>query len=152
MGRIAINANRHVQSYARYGHPVFPDRISNYPGPLGGVHAALARFHEVHWILFVPCDAPALPWDLGVRLRGAATRAQAPIACAADPVRHHPTFALIRPFLAAALEDYRGHGERKVWPFYAACGVAVETWESAEPFLNLNREEDLAAQGLYNSS
>src|SRR5690606_37051954 len=68
---VLINANR---SQARYRQlaPVIGDAQADFQGPLAGMLAGLtAARHD--WVLFVPCDGPALPLDLMTRFRAAIT-------------------------------------------------------------------------------
>ncbi len=73
MDEILINANR---SQARYQAlaPVIGDDNPDYLGPLAGMQAGLAAARH-NWVLFVPCDGPALPRDLMARFRAALTPA-----------------------------------------------------------------------------
>lgn len=59
---VAVNANRNQDTYGKYGQ-VFGDVIENFPGPLGGIHAAMAQLNA-EWYGFVPCDCPNLPHNL----------------------------------------------------------------------------------------
>jgi molybdenum cofactor guanylyltransferase len=71
---LAINANRHLEAYARFGVPVWPDAEADYPGPLAGMLAGLQAC-TTEWLVTVPCDTPALPPDLVARLFAAAQAA-----------------------------------------------------------------------------
>lgn len=100
-----ISANRNPAQYAAYGLPVLADRGG--AGPLAGLAALLAAATQ-DWLLCVPCDAPALPADLGARLYRAAQAAGAPAAYLHDGQGPQPTFCLVRRELAgAALEAAR---------------------------------------------
>jgi molybdopterin-guanine dinucleotide biosynthesis protein A len=54
--RILISANRHLDAYAAYGHPVLPDSLPDYPGPLAGLLAGMQAAPDSH-LLMLPCDA-----------------------------------------------------------------------------------------------
>jgi molybdopterin-guanine dinucleotide biosynthesis protein A len=94
-GRVLISANRHLDDYRRFGHPVLEDTLPDYPGPLAGILAGLEALEAltaataasaaassstapstVHdhdhgdddWLLVVSGDSPWLPEDLLARL------------------------------------------------------------------------------------
>ena len=41
VGAIVVNANRNVERYAALGHPVVPDDVGGFAGPLAGLHAGI---------------------------------------------------------------------------------------------------------------
>src|SRR4030065_2419324 len=41
---LALNSNAVPGTFADYGLPVIPDRLSGFLGPLGGIHAGLAQY------------------------------------------------------------------------------------------------------------
>lgn len=45
-GRILISANRHLDDYRRLGHPVLPDPLPDFPGPLAGILAGLMALSD----------------------------------------------------------------------------------------------------------
>ena len=67
VGTLLINANRNADRYAAFAHPVIPDAIEGYAGPLAGLHAGM-RAAATPWIVTAPCDSPFLPEDLVARL------------------------------------------------------------------------------------
>ncbi len=67
---VAINANRHLDDYAAFGAPVWPDDVEGRPGPLAGFLSALVRC-PTPWLLTVPCDTPRFPADLAERMTAA---------------------------------------------------------------------------------
>lgn len=95
-GRILISANRHLDDYRRLGHPVLPDPLPDFPGPLAGILAGLTALSDAgsaggtagtgaldaarhppgergdgfgaDWLLVVGGDSPWLPIDLLDRL------------------------------------------------------------------------------------
>ena len=106
---VLINANR---SQARYRQlaPVIGDAQADFQGPLAGMLAGLtAARHD--WVLFVPCDGPALPLDLMTRFRAAITP-DTDLVVAHDGEHLQPVVALLRralrPSLSQALADEIG--------------------------------------------
>ncbi|MCC6008808.1 MAG: molybdenum cofactor guanylyltransferase, partial [Rhodobacteraceae bacterium] len=70
---LALNANGPASRFAGHGLPVLPDPVPDWPGPLGGILAAMlwARGLGAREVLTAPADAPFLPRDL-VAILGAA--------------------------------------------------------------------------------
>jgi molybdenum cofactor guanylyltransferase len=141
-GLIAINANRNLANYAKWGHPVWPDASQDFAGPLAGFQTALqhALAHPsphglpFAYLLVVPCDSPLFALDLLQRLAIGLTHAKADIAMAAieetvetnltqeaatdkpSDVRKlwaQPVFCLIRTSLLGSLRTYMAAGGRK---------------------------------------
>ncbi|MEQ8818598.1 MAG: molybdenum cofactor guanylyltransferase MobA [Thalassobaculum sp.] len=150
VGPMVLNANGDPARFAGYGLPVAADPVEGFAGPLAGVLAGLdwaAGQAGVDWIVTVPTDAPAFPEDLVARLFAALEGGGAEIACAASGGRHHPVFGLWPVALRAALrEALIGRDVRKVDVFTADYRLAVADWpaEPIDPFLNVNRPEELA--------
>jgi len=135
-----ISANRNLDQYLSYGHPVYPDRHPGYQGPLAGIAAGLA--HARHdWLLVVPCDVAALPVDFAARLFAASAGAEA--VCACDAGRQHPSMLLLQTALYPRLEEFL-HGESRRIRDWLACLTLREVCFPT-PFANLNSPEDLAA-------
>ena len=116
-------------------------------GPLAGLQSALAFAiaRRAPFVLTMPCDAPYLPRDLGVRLRADLAEGHG-VAMARSLGRLHPTCALWRADAAAALPAYRDAGGASLKGFAAAIGLTIVDWDTAsDPFVNLNTPEDLTA-------
>ena len=114
----AINANRHLDDYAQWGSPVWPDTLPEQPGPLAGMLAGL-RHCATPYLLTVPCDAPHFPLDLAERMAQALETAGGDIAVASPPdenraLRRQPVFALMPVSLADPMESFIRSGGRKV--------------------------------------
>jgi len=140
---IAINANRELERYQAFGHPVLTDTLKDFPGPLAGVLAGM------HWgqsqgcshILSVASDTPFFPMDLAARME--ATPATIRMAATLDPERgilRQPTFALWPVQLADDLENALKEGLRKIVLWANRHGVEEVVFEPdpIDPFFNLN--------------
>lgn len=139
---IAINANRSTERYARYGHPVIPDRMDGFQGPLAGMASALESA-ATEFVLFVPCDSPLVDASLGPRLHAVLAERGADIAVAHDGERMHPVFVLLRRTVRSGLEDFLARGERKIDRWFAEENTEVVDFSDLpDMFLNVNREED----------
>lgn len=152
VARMLLNANGDPARFAGYPLPVVADPVDGFAGPLAGVLAGLdwaaANAPEAAWIVTVPTDAPAFPLDLVDRLHAALARDRAELACASSGGRHHPVFGLWPVALRAALrEALIGRDVRKVDVFTAGYRMAVADWpvEPVDPFLNVNRPDELEA-------
>ncbi len=117
---ITINANRNQERYKTYGS-VFGDHIQDYPGPLGGMHAALHHLNN-EWIGFVPCDCPQLPADLISRM-AAACQSDTDIAVAHDGEHIQPVVTLLNRRILPKLEHFLANGDRKIILLYKQCNM-----------------------------
>lgn len=143
VGRLLINANRNLETYARYGVPVVPDSISGYQGPLAGISSALSVI-ETPFLLTAPCDSPLLAPDLAACMYRSLAAAGADLAVAHDGERQQPVFLLLRRELAADLRDYLEGGDRKIDLWFARHRVAnADLSHRRDSFVNIN---DLAEQ------
>ena len=142
---LAINANQNLDRYAAFGHPVVPDAVGGFAGPLAGLHAGLANApHPL--VATVPCDSPFLPRDLVARLSTALAAHDAQLAVAKTFDQPHPVFCLVRrdvlPHLAAFLDG----GGRKIDAWYATLRVVEVAFDDeADAFRNINTADELAA-------
>ena len=57
VGEVMINANRNLSAYESMGAAVWPDALSDYPGPLAGFLAGLEHC-ATPFLATVPCDSP----------------------------------------------------------------------------------------------
>lgn len=139
VGAVLINCNRNAEAYARFGCPLFPDRLADFPGPLAGLHAA-CHAAQTPLILTVPCDSPFLPSDLAEKLLAALPGNDAAVAAGE---RREPVFALYRASLLPRLETFLAGGGRKVgqWQGELHCGIG-DFSEQAEVFRNFNTADD----------
>ena len=145
-----INANGDARRYQPFGLPVVADNIGDNPGPLAGILACLDYLAEQHQqvsvLLSCATDAPFIPTDLAARLCAGLKAENAVLAQASSHGRRHPVFGLWpvaqRARLRQALQQ---DGIRKIDDFTALYPVAiVDFTEQPDPFLNLNRPEDIA--------
>ena len=147
VGPLAVNANRHLDRYATFGVPVWPDATADRPGPLAGLLAGLQRC-ATPWLLSVPCDSPNFPTDLAARLAAAAVQADAEVAIAVTPeaggsLRPQPVFCLLRRELCAALQDFLAGGQRRVERFTGQRREARVRFDDAAAFVNANTADEL---------
>jgi molybdopterin-guanine dinucleotide biosynthesis protein A len=146
VGSVLVNANRNVERYAEFGHPVIRDAIEGYAGPLAGLHAGM-RAARSRWIVTSPCDSPFLPRDLVARLWNALQQARggpAQLAVARTGGNQpHPVFALVDRNLLASLESFLAAGQRKIDAWYAPLHVAEVDFPDESAFRNINTQEEL---------
>lgn len=148
VGHVLINANRHLETYQRFGVPICSDAISGFVGPLAGIHAALLQT-TTPYLVSAPCDSPLLPKDLVTRLALAINQhdADAAVAVTGDPdqVQRHPVFLLLKSELRNSLEHYLGSGGRKVDDWLASLKCIDVQFDDEMAFTNVNTPEDIAA-------
>ena len=146
---LAINANRHLPSYAAWGWPVWPDDDpAAFHGPLAGWQTGL-RHCPTPWLLSVPCDTPDFPEDLiaqMVQTQGQ-TGAALVLAASQDAAgRHpHPVFALLHTDLLPSLNAFVHDGGRRVMAWCEAQAPAWTVFDVGpehDPFANLNSQAD----------
>jgi molybdopterin-guanine dinucleotide biosynthesis protein A len=140
---ILINANRNIDAYEVFGHPVIRDRIEGFAGPLAGLHAGLSRAaHPL--VATVPCDSPFLPLDLVARLSRTLRDANAELAVARTFDQPHPVFALVRRSVLPHLTRFLEQGGRKIDAWYASLkAIEVAFDDEADAFRNINTTDEL---------
>lgn len=138
---LVISANRNLEFYHAYGHPVLPDSLPGFPGPLAGVLTAMQSV-EADWLLVAPCDTPHLPPDLAPRLLAAARDAQVPLAVAADNARLHHSCFIVHTAQREDLAAFLARGERAVRQWHAGMPSTQVQFDAA-CFANFNRPQDL---------
>lgn len=138
VGPVLISANRNLDRYASFGHPVLPDTVGGFLGPLAGVLSAL-ECSTTDFLLTVPCDAPLLAPDLAGRMLDASVAVDAELVVAADGVRRHPVFLLLRAGVAPSLRAYLSGGGRKIDTWFARLRVAEADFSDVpDTFVNVN--------------
>jgi molybdopterin-guanine dinucleotide biosynthesis protein A len=150
VGKLIINANRHLDVYEALGAPVIPDEISGFAGPLAGLHAGLSRC-QTPYLVTAPCDSPFLPMNLVDKLSEALMAAQADIAVAVtgdnETQQRHPVFCLLSAHLKNDLADYLGKGGRKMDAWFAMHRQAEVHFSDETAFVNMNTLTDLQDWG-----
>ena len=138
----AISANGDPARFARFGLPVLPDSVPDWPGPLAGVLAGMdwAAGQGIARIVTAAADTPFFPRDLGTRLAAA----KAPVVMATGG-GDHPAFAMwdvaLRDDLRAALHS----GTRRMRDWMDARGALRVEIPGEAPFFNINTPADLDA-------
>ncbi|WP_159880455.1 molybdenum cofactor guanylyltransferase MobA [Aquitalea denitrificans] len=138
--RILISANRNLDAYAAYGHPVLPDSLRDFPGPLAGLLSGMQAAPDAI-LLMLPCDAVCLPTDFAARLLAALPGQQA--VSASDSAQWHPSLLALQAGLLPLLQAYLDGGGRSIRGWLA--GLQHVTVQFDQPFANLNTLEAVAA-------
>lgn len=119
-------------------------------GPLAGLASALrfAKTAGAQAVVTIPCDMPLLPANLVSRLQDALPPGSG-AAIAASGGELHPVCALWRCTAADALPPYRAAGRASLKGLASEVGYSEVEWpvEPFDPFLNINRPEELRAAG-----
>lgn len=146
VGRLAINANRNIETYSAFGVPVWPDELEGFAGPLAGMQTGLHRC-ETPYMVTAPCDTPFLPLELVERLADALAARQADLAIAAtgegDSYQPHPVFCLMKTSLRPHLDEFLLSGKRKIDAWYASLRVAEVRFADESAFRNINTLDEL---------
>jgi molybdopterin-guanine dinucleotide biosynthesis protein A len=152
VGRLAINANRHLDAYRDWDVPVWPDGAESgeFAGPLAGFLSGLAQC-ETPYLCTVPCDTPLFPRDLVERLAQGLQASGADLAMALAPEGHgdlrpQPVFCLLKLELRHDLRQFMAEGGRKIDAWTArqrTARVSFSRADDAQAFLNVNTLEDL---------
>ena len=142
--RLMLSANRHLDDYAAFGVPVWPDADAEFAGPLAGMLAGLMHC-TTPYLATVPCDAPLFPLDLVARL--ANVQADIVVATAPDDSgvqRLQPVFCLLRADLQGSLAAFLSAGGRKVGQWMAQHHCVPVAFADAQAFANANTLTELA--------
>lgn len=146
VGEVMISANRHLDAYAAFGVPVWPDAMPDHPGPLAGFLAGLTHC-KTPYLLTVPCDAPNFPTDLAARLAAELIAQDAQMVIAAtrenSAVQTQPVFCLMLATLKDDLIDFMHSGQRKVERWSACHRCATLVFDEAAAFTNANTVQEL---------
>lgn len=142
VGSVLINANRNLERYQCFGHPVLSDDLNDYQGPLAGFQAALQTL-STPYMITMPCDGPLLPTDYVERMMSALEFNGAELAVAHDGTRLQPVYALIPRALTASLTQFLAGGDRKIDLWYGQHQMALADFtDSAKAFRNINTPKE----------
>lgn len=146
VGTVMVSANRHLDAYASFGAPVWPDVMEDHPGPLAGFLAGLEHC-RTPYLVTIPCDTPNFPTDLVARLAQGlmAHRAQMAIAATheAEGMQLQPVFCLMACGLKDSLAAFIQSGQRRVEQWTALHRCATVVFEDAAAFTNANTAQEL---------
>ncbi|WKU20734.1 molybdenum cofactor guanylyltransferase MobA [Advenella alkanexedens] len=142
---IVISANRNLDKYASYGHPVIPD-LPQYTalGPLGGIYSASMQLPEnITFIQVVPCDTPFLPDHLVEQLHTALLQTNTDIAMAISGSNQHPSIIQFRrsllPDLKRRLDQHVD--KLRLRSFVLDNAHTLVNFEQEDFFINFNNPE-----------
>lgn len=153
VARVAVNANRHLDDYARWPCEVWPDpqEAGEFSGPLAGFLAGLTRC-QTPFLCTVPCDSPFFPLDLVQRMALCLSQAGADIAVAAamedgQTFRAQPVFCLMKTELCESLQTFLRSGRRKIDAWTATERTVLARFDQPgddpRAFMNVNTLEQL---------
>jgi molybdenum cofactor guanylyltransferase len=137
-----VNANRNLEQYRAFGHPVIDDGDRDFRGPLAGIASGM-RAATRKYVVFAACVSPLVCADLVSRLSTALATGGTRIAVAHDGARLQPVFVLLERALLDDLMTFLDDGGRKIDSWYSAHGFAQADFSDvAESFANINAPDD----------
>jgi molybdopterin-guanine dinucleotide biosynthesis protein A len=142
---VVISANRNLEEYRRFGHPVVQDQVADR-GPLAGLQAADSQL-ESGRVFVCPGDAPFVLTDLVERLQPALTSG-ADVVVPHDGVRRQHLFMLLERTMAEQVGEYLERGGRSVGGWLAELQVAEVPVTDPDAFTNVNTADELARAEL----
>jgi molybdopterin-guanine dinucleotide biosynthesis protein A len=145
VGSVIINADPLDLQWQTFGLPVLADLIADRPGPLAGIHAALA-VATTPWVLSVPCDTPRLPTDLVEQMIKTQVARRADRVSVRCGTQSHPVIALLHRSLAEELQRYLSQGGRRIETWLRQGSWAQTTFDDESAFVNLNTMDELRQQ------
>lgn len=140
---VLINANRNIETYQAYGHPVINDELSDFQGPLAGFATAM-KVADTPYIVTLPCDGPIVAKDLVSRFIETLKTALSPetLVVAHDGKRHQPVYALLPVATLDSLQFFLGNGDRKIDLWFKNHPVLYADFsDKPDVFSNINTEE-----------
>lgn len=141
-GPVLISANRNLERYADYGHPVIKDASGDFRGPLAGMLAGLMAAPGSH-ILTLPVDAPLVSERYPERMISALAGSDHEACVASLNQRIEPVFCLLNKTLIPGLQDYLERGRRAVNGWLDEIdALPVDFSDLPQQFINLNVEQD----------
>ena len=141
VSEILISANRNLDQYTHYGHPVIRDQRTSFPGPLEGIFQGLADCTS-EWLFVVPVDVPFLPENLIPHLFAEIKPGERAIYLKSQE-REHYLLLLIHKSLSEALKRYNDSGQKRVRDFLHSVGArGVDLGIPETRFANLNQLDD----------
>lgn len=148
---LVINANGDARRFGSMGCAVVADVLLTGT-PLAGLHAVLSHGQALGFdaVLTAPSDSPFLPLNLVARLADAGAQTGAAVGRSGGQT-HHLT-GLWSTAMAGKLEELLlARKLRRMMDLADVFEIAVADWSTdpVDPFLNINRPEDLALAALH---
>lgn len=136
---IVVSANRNLDRYAQWGHPVISDLTAGFQGPLMGLAAGMHAATQA-WVASIPVDSPCLPQDIVRRMWQAKGGHDLVVVRSAD--HWHAVICLCRCDLLPQLQRYLDGGGRRAQGWFQDLSFAGLTLP-ADLLRNCNHPEDM---------
>ena len=136
---IVISANRNMDRYAQWGHPVVSDLTADFQGPLMGLAAGMHAATQA-WVASIPVDSPCLPQDIVRRMWQAKGGHDLVVVRSAD--HWHAVICLCRRALLPQLQRYLDGDGRPAQGWFQSLSLAGLTLP-ADLLRNCNHPEDM---------
>ncbi|MFY0677786.1 MAG: molybdenum cofactor guanylyltransferase [Neptuniibacter sp.] len=140
-----ISCNRNQSTYSQFKCKLIADQLSDFQGPLAGIHSALSHFEQdFSHLLVLPCDTPWLNETLLAELVTAAKNNPSSICYLATKDRPQFLHAVIPAALTSSLNSWLESGERAVYKWYRQHPVVeVKVADNSESLRNINTQSDV---------
>lgn len=147
VAHIIISANADIPQYASFGYPVISDDLSEFQGPLAGIHSAL-KATTTRYAIIMPCDSPFIPEDFVVRMAQGYQASKAEVSIVNDGERTQPLFMFLETSQKSALEKTLKQGTRKVYSWLKSMKSSeIDFSDRPRAFININTPEELVVAG-----
>lgn len=141
VGPMLLSCNRNSENYATFGLPLVSDSRGEFQGPLAGIESACDST-ESEFVLIAPCDTPALPNDLAMRLLQPLRSPggeKLDVSYAHDGERAQYLCAMLRKPVLASIRNYLDSGGRSVRGWYGELrSASVDFADQPAAFENFN--------------
>lgn len=143
VGQLIAVANRNQSEYQQFVDLVVEDSVPGFEGPVVGLLTGLTNANT-EWVLFLPCDLPALPAGYCQAMAVACQASSTKVAVVVDDDQRQNTLLLLHSSLHDSLKAYFDAGGRSIKGWLNQQDVAeVEFPEFTGGFRNLNTPEAL---------
>jgi len=147
VSRLVLSVENVSDRYSVYGLEQVADALPGHAGPLGGLLSAMRLTAPgQEWLLLVPCDAPFVPLDLGLKLHRAVIDEGRLVGVVSYREELQPTFSLWHRDLLPGLEGaVMGKGMAGFKQYLQQTPHATLEWKKTDisPFYNVNYPTDL---------
>ena len=150
INNVVISANRNIDRYKKFGHPVVNDLASTqennkniYQGPLAGIAAALP-FCTTEWVFIIACDMPLISNNIVSQLTGGIkNNTETKNIVIAEINKSLQLAMLLNTNLLFSIESSLKNNQLKLMQWVKSNPVEVIKFTNENEFKNFNYFKDL---------